>query len=1009
MDITQLSLIKSSTGVARLFAEELKNNILNSENEELASSPASFVSLLLSGIGDLSANSFLEQQMIKREMHKSTAIKLQSLLRYLSDSELAGIFANPSTSTFFIAFPYNLLLSNAIVDPSLGTANIKKVRINKDSSIILMNKTIFILDHSINILILDSESSNPTFNVSYDLSDKYSDSFSSIVNPYISTRIFNYSGTKYLGFEIVAREYERSETILNINTDSMGDQLIEYDNQLMGFEVLYKDSTSDSYQRLIGYPEGIDPVDGYNYSLVTKNSSKYVKIAFSKSENDFNVGTYSTLKIIVYTTTGSVGNISFPDIDQDLDNNIQFVLKADSTNVFEQAIATLTPLVTTRSVESTGGKDQMSFEDIRTYVINKSSNNLTVTPSELEKKASDYNCSIEKIRHDVLALIYRLSTTLKNSDNDYISSGMGVFRFNLDDIKYRSEIKSRILKPSSIFKYNSNDTYYHYQNNPVSLKDYLFDYKLDQNAQVSFPYFLQMYFNSSVLCKIFDMASDQYYFTEIDYYDEYALDTVNIEKANVYRNPSIEKPTDEELENGIEGLYTISFNAIVGQNMFNLLQSSMNNKEENLPLKFKLLINDTVNGNNYFTNCTITELNPITLNVRIKATLVTNNNVNEDGNLCINQNSLIPLPIPLIYETFFYINPSVNMKILVMYNSETMYGYRNKDYDQYLTTEEKNAFYYISTVYDLGSITLLKNITNKFNFSLDIKLNDTTYETYDTDQYMTYSETEYEKDENNQIIYEITTTTNDIGTAVSVKTPKVLHAKGDIIKDESGNPKVKYKAGTIKYVDGKPIEKKVNSYYCLIKTVPWFDRLYNIPNQYFNILNAYNNLIDTHTAISQTIVDGVELSLGFKKTYGQSSLYQILNKNTEKYESLNNLALSFSFGVAFSSILSQEDKNYNVENIVSKTKEYIYNFSGDILSISDLFIYLKNSIPSIDYLEFYSVNNYDPNQCQSIHKDTSAGVVENETLCIKMDIDEENSDFNNGILNFVPAINVKVL
>lgn len=1009
MDITQLSQVKSSTGIAKLFAEELKNSVLNSESEILAKSPGSFISLLFTAIGDLNANAFLEQQMIKREMHKNTAIKLQSLLRYLSDDELAGIFAYPASASFFIAFPYNLLLQNAVIDPDLNNDTIKKVRINKDSSIVLMNKDVFILDHSINILILNSETDKPTFNVSYDMSDKYSDSLSAILNPYINNRVFNYNGSKYVGFDVLAREYAREETIININTDSIGDQLISYNNQLMGFEVLYKSSTTNTYSRLTGYPEGVDPVNGYNYSLITKNSINYLRVAFSKSNSNFTVGSYSTIKIIIYTTTGKEGNVTFPDLDQDIESNLQFVLKADSANPFEQAIATVTPLITSKAIASTGGRNQMSFEEIRDYVINKSSENLTITPSELERKAANYDCTIEKIRHDILVLMYRINSILTDG-TDYISSGMGVFRFNLDDLVYKSETKSRMLKPSDIFKYNEKDEYYYYQTEKVPLTQYLSDYRNNLAPQVCFPFFIKMYFGDIVWGKVYNMSFDSTYFTEIDYYDSFALDTIAIEKANVYRSPLLENPTAEDLETEHEGLYTISYNAVIGQNMFNLLKTAINNKEEKLPVKFKIILKDPKNGSSYYVDSTIVELNELTSSARMKSTLVTNNNINDSGYLCINNNSIIPVPIPLVYESFFYLNPVVNMKILVVYTSESMYDSRNTDYDSYLTTKEQEDKYYVSTIYDLGDVTLLEDLTDKFNLSLDLKLNETIYAKYEKDVYQTYEETVYERDEMGQIVYEEKIIENDLGTTTTIRVPKIIHHKGTVVYGDNGKPLIKYKKGDIKYDENhQPIIEKDNSYYCLVKTIPWFDRIFNVPNKYFSILQSYYDLIEKCATLQQSVIDGIDLTLGFKRTSGKSSMFKIIDKNKTGTTSLDNLALSISLGVAFASTLTAEDKEYNVENIIAKTKEYIYNLTGNVFSVSDLIIYLKSAVPSIEYIEFYSINNYDSNSCQSIHKDTSVETGQGEVLCVKMDIDEENSDFNKGNITFVPAINIHVL
>ena len=301
-------------------------------------------------------------------------------------------------------------------------------------------------------------------------------------------------------------------------------------------------------------------------------------------------------------------------MDSDIESNIQLILKPDSVNPYEQCISTLTPLITTKSVESTGGRNQMSFEEIRSFVINKSSENKTITPSDLERKAADYNCSIEKIRHDIL-LLYRLNSTLKDTNGDLLSSGSGVFKFNLDDVPFRSEIKARILKPSFIYKYNDTKEQFEYQKNPSELKDYLVSYRNNKNSEVCFPYFIKTLFSDTIKSNVYNMAYDNTYFTEIEYYDAYALDTVSINNVTVLRNPILEMPTEDEISKGLEGFYSISCNAILGKNLYELLKSI---STSSIAL-IAICIIDLSSNNKYCFNCSIP------LSNTLREPIITNN------------------------------------------------------------------------------------------------------------------------------------------------------------------------------------------------------------------------------------------------------------------------------------------------------------------------------------------------------------------------------------------------
>lgn len=1010
MKIEDLSKVKSSTGIVKLFSDELLNSVMNAQNEEIARSPASFVSLLLSGIGDLAANSFFEQAQIKRELHKNTAILPKSLFRYLSDTELPGVFGKPASSTFFLAIPYNILMKNAVIDPSLGAANIKKARINKDSSITLLGRAVFILDHSINITILNSESAEPTINVAYDLSDKYSSSISNIVNPYITNKIFNYNGIKYVGFEITARCYERKEHVFSLDLDTIKDKYIYYSDNLMGFEVLYRTSSTGKYTLLTGYPDGVDPVNGYNYSLGTKKDLNYIRINFGSSDTSFVPGSRSALRVIVYTTVGESGNLNFPDLNADLESNIQLIFRPDSTNPFEQALSTATPLITSRSTASTGGRSAMSFEEIRSYVINKSSDNKTLTPADLQNRAAEYDMTVEKTRHDI-ALIYRLNSSLADAGSNLLSSGSGVLRFNFDDVPLKTTIAARMLKPSFVYKYDEGDQQYKYLVNKSPLTEYVKEYRNNRNAEVCFPFFIKTLFSDVVSAKIYNMAFDDIYYTEIEYYDSYALDTVSINNLSVLRNPLIESPSETDIKSDVEGMYAISFNATLGSNLYKQLTVSMDSKDKNelSPIKFKLSLKSRSSLSEFITDCTVIEKDDISQTIKLRAVLMTNNNINVYDKLCITDTSILPVPIPLVYESFYYIDFEIDVKILCVFRSEDTHKYRNTLYDKYLSEKEKDNFYYIPTIYNVSEVKLVEDFTDNFNLSMDVKLNDTVYQTYDTDIYETYDETIYEVDSKGDIVYEKKKIINDIGTETVIDVPKIIHRKGELKLDSNNQKVIKYKKGSIVYNDnGVPVVKNANSYYAIIKPVPWFDRLFNVNTKYFEIKNAYTKMIDSHNAISQTIIDGVSLTLGLKKTSGVSSLYEVYMPRTETYVQLDNLALSLKFGVSLDKTLSKTDKDYTLNNIVEKTKEYIYSYSGDVFSISELFRTLKVAIPSINYCEHYSINNYD-SSVQSIHKNTTSSTNKDEILCIKMDIDDENSDFTNENIVFKPAIDITLI
>lgn len=1009
-DFANINEYKSSTNISRLFAEAIENKVLKSD-EEFSSKPESVIALLLSGIGELSEISFFEQRMYLNEVNASTAILYETLMAKLLDSELSNVFALPSSAMFLLAFPKKALIESAIVDAKTNT---KHIRLNKECKFAFLSSQTFTLDHSIDIYISDYNSAKPVFKANFDLSDKTNSGLSVISNSVLNVRPATYNGVEYIVLNVPARNMARTTYNNIINSSDIPDETYAYTNHLMGFEVLYKENSNSSWRKLNGYPEGRDALDGFNYDLTTDGAEKFVKIMFGRNSNAFKPTIRSELKIVIYTTDGKAGNIKIPNIDENLDN-LQFYMQQDTTNEYEAAMTGIQVLCSVRSTESTGGRNQMSFEELRKYVINRGSSNKILSYADLKNKIEDYSgCSIEKTRHD-FNLDIKINTTLKEIDSsDIIASGYGNMYFDFNEIPERTEIKARILKPTDVYKLNTDDNTYRYQKEKESYTKYAENYgKEDQAQQVSFPFFIKWTNTNTISAKVFDLSANDIYTLSTSFYDAISLDNVTITNFKVQRNPSTEFPTQEEIDREIEGNYFINFYAVLGDSLFEIVKNEIDAADENNDptLVLRVLFTNKNTKQTYFADAYIESYDEAAKRVEVVSVLKTNNNINDDGNICFTDYCIVPTPIPNIPIRYYYLEPTIDIGIAVLFKSKEIAKNRDVTYDKYLRDDELEAGYYVGIMYNSEDIVLGKELTDSFNFISEVKMKNLEYQRYEEDEYEKYLSNVYDYDEKGNIkIIDVETTLPD-GTLFISKEMSILHQKGEIKVDKDGNKVIAHKKGDLIYdSNGRPIPKTIYADMTgIIRNFPWYDRIYNVNTKYFDIRSSYLNCLSILDELNTIIIDGINLSLCLKKTSGKSSLFYVKNLYTSELQALDNIAISLDFGVRFDDKLTETDQEFNVNNIIEKTKEYIYNEVTDEFNINNLFAYLKDAVPSITHLEHYSINNYPSNMVQTIFKKTSSTSVENEILGIRSAIDLTKSNISKNEVYFKPAITVKII
>lgn len=748
MKFEDIYKVKSSTGMIKYSADMFKAYALK-ENEEFDGNPSGLFSTMVSTMGDIVAANFFERSMYIREINPSTMVLQRSALRHLDTDDISNVYGTPSSCQFSIAFPENALMDYAVTIQSSNGILMKKITLNKNVNIKVADSPDFTLDHNIDITVLiNNEDNTTTYKAAFDLSDKYSESLSEITNAYLQIRTVWYNGLKYLVIDVPTRQYLRTyHGDYIITSTNLLEYQIPFADNLMGFEVLYKESGSSTFRLMKGEPEGIEITSGYNYTLDTNNGNKLIKINFSSHPNAFKPSLRSTIQIVVYSTTGSSGNISFPGINDDV-RNLILEFKQDISNPYQNALNTLQLLVATRQVEATGGANAMTFEELRNYIIYKSSDNIILSTEGLVRLANSKGATIDKKRHDVVSLLYSLVAPLTDDKGLMIRSGTENLEIALDDVDLNTAVRGRIIEPTTVYYNNLNDTSFKLKKNPMSFTDYIDSYKTRGATQAIFPFFISISANKTMEINIYDCGANDVYYTEIENYSDVAKDSVSVNNILVYRNP---------LDTKYSNQYSISFQSLMGSTIYNELVSTIQSlgylDASNSTLKFRLIFTNKLNGRQYSVDADF-QLGMNAMYADVSCILPTNNNLLDD---CVGITGFTLQNVPSTVEVAetYYLEDTIDISICIMFKSANLSKLSSNAYMIYMTAEEIANDWYIPTVYKVENINLMKNLTSDLYPNMDLKVSEVEYAKYEQNIYKKYENDVYKTDSEGNMVVEI--------------------------------------------------------------------------------------------------------------------------------------------------------------------------------------------------------------------------------------------------------------
>lgn len=376
------------------------------------------------------------------------ATSMEELYPNLSDFDYINLTASPAPVKFRLILDAAWLAQNAVtVSPNYGLVVIPA------TSVIVLGGRNFSLYYPINILInqttgtilatWDLTTANPLFTQSSNFLDDVTEFTTGGLN--LLSLIFTayqFSATTYTDIAIPNTGFNKNYTY----TDKFYAARV--------YSLINNAWTELKYTLSQAIYDPITPTAILTILSDTNNLQVQIpQVYFTQGQ----VG--QQIKVVIYTTQGALNTTIAQTDSQSVTANFDTASSPYAAILSQPPTLLLTPYNQTQLI---GGSDGMTFNQLRTEVINASLyNQVPVTPLELNAAASKLGFTLTKYLDNITDRIYFASSLLTNTQNSItIPIGMLPTQFNLQTLSTTSTILTfsdnvTTVLPTTIFSYNT--------------------------------------------------------------------------------------------------------------------------------------------------------------------------------------------------------------------------------------------------------------------------------------------------------------------------------------------------------------------------------------------------------------------------------------------------------------------------------------------------------------------------------------------------------------------------
>ena len=517
--------------------EFLMNNIAPKylKDEEINISQIGLFGYITESLSVLGEDALNATSIVFKECFANVAENLESLYLMSSIYQLDNYFATAASMPFIIILNVNDVINNSVSKDGFYTFNIDK------NTEFYINDLRYSLEYDIKIISTRNKAGEYIFNCQYNMENKLS--FGTIKNPYIRSKVQSYNGTKYLALLVELRQFvtrEYTETIVSNDRINFSEFNFDIgtDNMCCGFEIFYTPSKSTENEvqmikKMENTPKEVEPF--YYYSMV---NSETLRITFNNDEKFFIPEFNSTIRVIIYTTSGTVGNFQ-----QYEDDDIRIIT---SGNRFPENNGLI--MFGQCAGSSSGGTNTLTMDEFRDQVVTAQSTVLSYTTDKdlelyFKKLITSANTQIMfmKREDDSLIRLFNAFTLLKDENRVVLPTNTCTLMLREEDLDVPLPETFRcIIKPNKIYTYSEIHSGCLSVNDSINISDNLDKY---EDTFVYVNPFLLIGSAKPVNCGVYLNSVDENIFMESYYVNMESYAQFNSSGIDIYRNAVLGEDT----------------------------------------------------------------------------------------------------------------------------------------------------------------------------------------------------------------------------------------------------------------------------------------------------------------------------------------------------------------------------------------------------------------------------------------------------------------------------------
>lgn len=423
-------------------------------------------------ISNIAEDSFNTTSVLFRESIPNRAELPESIYSHASIFQLSNIFSKASSCSFLIVLEEESIINNMTQD-SNSASSMYYFYLDKNTTVYVEDVP-YVLDYDIRIRCVKKKTTNDIqyiFTASYIL-DEYTNSISDIVDPYIKIRRSN---AGYIALEVKMHQMTRDVQYEQIVTNSkinMPYVDINFDGQLVGFDILYKTAEESTYttqmQKLLVYSQPLTQPFCY-YQLYNDDT---LRLTFNSKDSYFTPKFNSELKVILYLSKGKEANF-----DAYTGSNITIEPDMSVYNYDTTITMAAKPLS-----GSTGGDDKLNLEALqaltiegyRTAMALTTESDLSTFFSNYKYNYGDFAIKFIKRRNDVYERIFG-GYCLMQYESEIFKTNTLDIHMNLSDMT-SSETNIYMIEPGTVFEYLDDTSYATFSKDSTKTTEYYNEY-----------------------------------------------------------------------------------------------------------------------------------------------------------------------------------------------------------------------------------------------------------------------------------------------------------------------------------------------------------------------------------------------------------------------------------------------------------------------------------------------------------------------------------------------------